>query len=93
MASGIIAVRFTSAGGLFTSTVPAGTITLATGGFVKTPKYYEPPELCNKRRGGPRSNVYCEVYAEVHHALHIGRSTRGGNSKYYRWKDDDGFRE
>lgn len=44
------------------------------------------PKPCGKRRGGPRSETYCEVYRRIPHTEHIGRSQSG---KWFFWKEEE----
>lgn len=48
---------------------------------------HNPPEPCGKRKGGPRSKTFCEVYKQIDHATHIGRSQSG---KWWSWNADRG---
>lgn len=82
-------------GTLNAATISANTIRisqgqkpLASGGIVKSPilKYYQTPKRCWKRKGGPRSKTFCEVFEEVPHTTHIGRSYYG---RWYSWKDEE----
>ena len=42
-------------------------------------------DYCRNRRGGPRSEIYCEVPAHVPHPIHSGR----GRNKWFLWKNED----
>ena len=63
---------------------------LAVGGPVKANtiklEQFEPPEKCKKRKGGPRSKTFCEVYEKIPHTTHMGRSYCG---RWYSWKDEE----
>lgn len=45
---------------------------------------YDPPEKCRKRKGGPRSKTFCEVFAELDHTIHMGRSKSG---RWWSWNE------
>jgi hypothetical protein len=40
--------------------------------------------LCRARKGGPRSKIYCEIFAKVPHEVHLGRG-----KTWHQWKDRD----
>lgn len=47
------------------------------------------PKRCRKRRGGPRSKIFCNQFAVGEHTDQIGQSSTG---RWYTWRNDD-FRE
>lgn len=70
-----------------TGVVSANTIRIAQGGKVQSSikKFYGTPKRCYKRKGGPRSKTFCEVFEEVPHTTHMGRSYSG---KWYTWEGE-----
>ena len=56
---------------------------IAAGGAIKAMEKIRDPNLCNNRRGGPRSKIFCEVPVSVPHDYHTGR----GIGKWFSWKD------
>lgn len=41
---------------------------------------------CGARKGGPRSQIFCEIPEHAPHPLHTGR---GKWDKYYNWKNEE----
>lgn len=59
--------------------INTGSIGNPTINFYQTPT---PTPVCNARRGGPDSKIYCEVYKHVEHKQHTGRGKTG---RWYSW--------
>jgi hypothetical protein len=67
-----------------TSTAFSNHTHIVQGTNLRIRKIPDPPTECGNRRGGPRSRIYCKIFKEVPHSIHIGASNKG---IWYRWED------
>jgi hypothetical protein len=69
------------------STLTINASNLSTSNLVVR-NYPEPPEECGKRRGGPRSRIYCEVFKCVPHKVHVGKHATNQFGRWYTWEGE-----
>jgi hypothetical protein len=67
-------ITFTANGNMISGTLQASSLRIK--------KLHDVPSACWARKGGPRSRVYCEVYAHIEHRQHCGR---GPSGKWFNW--------
>ncbi len=71
-------------GGVIINNASLATVNTISSGMT----FYKRPfnkTACMARRGGPRSKIYCEIYKEVPHDIHMGR----GKNKWFSWRDEN----